>query len=166
MTTAPPIYDLTLLLSTAAEEGQRAKVLETVQSAIANAGGQIERNDEWGRRPMAYQIGHQAEADYHLLQFTAPPSLIEELSHTLTITDGVLRFRVIRVRPGTPPAPSSPPPVVAMAAAPAAPSSPAPPAAASEEPARTTPGTEADEATEEVSGPGEAPGTEDEPDAG
>jgi small subunit ribosomal protein S6 len=110
-----PIYDLTLLLSTDADEDQRKKVLADVEAAITAAGGSIERNDDWGRRPMAYEIRHQAEAEYHLLQFRAPGAMIEELSHTLRITDGVLRVRVIKVRPGTPPAPSSPPPVVAAA---------------------------------------------------
>jgi small subunit ribosomal protein S6 len=111
-----PLYDLMLLLSMTAEDEQRAKVLADVESAITSAGGSIERNDDWGRRPMVYEIRHQPEADYHLLQFKAPPTLIEDLSHTLRITDGVLRFRVIKVRPGTPPAPSAPPPVVAAAA--------------------------------------------------
>ena len=108
-----PLYDLMVLLSTSAEDEQRKKILADVESSISRAGGSIERNDEWGERPMAYEIRHQAEADYHLLQFKAPPTVIEDLSHTLRITDGVLRFRVIKVRPGTPPAPSTPPPVVA-----------------------------------------------------
>lgn len=116
MATEAPIYDLMLMLSTAAEDEQRAKILGDVESAITRAGGSVQRNDEWGQRPMAYEIRHQPEADYHLLQFKAPPTLIEELSHTLRITDGVLRLRVIKVRPGTPEAPSSPPPVVAAVA--------------------------------------------------
>jgi small subunit ribosomal protein S6 len=124
-----PIYDLVLLLSLDAEEGQRAKILSDVESAISAAGGSIERNDDWGRRPLAYEIRHQPDAEYHLLQFNAPPTLIDELSHTLRITDGVLRFRVIKVRPGTPPAPSSPPPVVvgsASSGGSGGPSAPAP----------------------------------------
>lgn len=110
-----PLYDLTLMLALGATDEQRAKVLADVEKAITTAGGSIERNDDWGRRPMAFQVRHQSEAEYHLLQFKAPPTLIEELSHTLRITDGVLRFRVIKVRPGTPDAPSSPPPVVVTA---------------------------------------------------
>ena len=55
-----------------------------------------------------------------VLQFEAPPTLIETLSHDLRITDGVVRFRVIKNLPGTPPAPDSAPPVVATAAPPAA----------------------------------------------
>lgn len=111
------LYDLVLMLAADAEESARSKILKDVESAITQAGGSVERNDDWGRRPMAYEIRHVPEAEYHLLQFRAPGSLIEELSHTLHITDGVVRFRVIKVRPGTPDAPSSIP-VVATAPTP------------------------------------------------
>jgi small subunit ribosomal protein S6 len=114
MAAEAPLYDLVLLLAPDAEESVRGKILSDVETAITGVGGSIERNDTWGRRPMAYEIRHQPEAEYHLLQFRAPGSLIEELSHTLRITDGVVRHRVIKVRPGTPEAPSSVP-VVATA---------------------------------------------------
>ena len=119
MAAQPPLYDLMLLLSAAAPEEQRSKILEDVESAITRANGSIERKDDWGQRPLAYRIDHQPDADYHLLQFKAPPTLIETLSHDLRITDGVVRFRVIKNLPGTPPAPDSAPPVVATAAPPA-----------------------------------------------
>jgi small subunit ribosomal protein S6 len=128
-----PIYDLVLLLSLDAEEGQRTKILSDVESAISSAGGSIERDDDWGRRPLAYEIRHQPDAEYHLLQFKAPPALIDELSHTLRITDGVLRFRVIKLRRGTPPAPSSPPPVVVGSATSGGSGGPSAPAAAPSE---------------------------------
>jgi len=118
MAAEPPLYDLMLLLSTAAPEEQRSKILTDVESAITGANGSIERKDDWGQRPLAYRIHHQPDADYHLLQFKAPPTLIETLSHDLRITDGVVRFRVIKNLPGTPPAPDSAPPVVASAATP------------------------------------------------
>lgn len=119
MATQSPLYDLVLLLSTTAEDEQRAKILSDVESKISAAQGSIERRDDWGQRPLAYRIKHQPDADYHLLQFTGPPTLIETLSHDLRITDGVVRFRVIKNLPGTPPAPESAPPVVATAAPPA-----------------------------------------------
>ena len=112
-----PLYDLVLLLSTGVPDDERARILTEVESAISSGGGFIERNDDWGTRPMTYRINHQRDAQYHLLQFTGPPSLLETLSHSLRIADGVLRFRIIKVLPGTPPAPESPPPVVAPVAA-------------------------------------------------
>jgi small subunit ribosomal protein S6 len=114
-----PIYDLMLLLSTGVEQERRAKILDDVQTAIDAGEGSIVHNSDWGTRPLAYRIDHQPEAEYHLFQFTGPPSLLESLGHTLGITDGVLRHRIIKVLPGTPPPPS--PERVAVPAAPPAP---------------------------------------------
>jgi small subunit ribosomal protein S6 len=105
MAQAPPIYDLVLLLSTAAPQERRAKILADVEAAISSAGGSIERNDDWGTRHLTYEIDHQTDAEYRLLQFKGPPPLLESLSHSLKIADGVVRFRIVKVRPGTPPAP-------------------------------------------------------------
>jgi len=120
------LYDLMLVLSLNAEDDRRAKVLTDIESQITSGGGAVERQDDWNRRPLTYEIKHQAEGEYHLFQFTGPTSLLETLSHNLRIDDAVLRFRIIKVLPGTPPAPDSAPPV--MAGAPAA-----PPAAAAAE---------------------------------
>jgi small subunit ribosomal protein S6 len=114
------IYDLILLLSTAAPEDERAKILSDVEAAIGGGGGSIERRDDWGTRRLTFRINHQADAEYHLLQFSGPPSLLESLSHSLRIDDRVLRFRIIKVLPGQPPPPDSAPPVLAAAAAPSA----------------------------------------------
>ncbi len=113
-----PLYDLMLVLSTAAEEDRHAKILADVEAQITAAGGTVERNDDWHTRTLAYEIDHQREGDYHLLQLTGPPSLLETLSHSLRIDDGVLRFRIIKVLPGTPAPPAAAPPVAAAAPAP------------------------------------------------
>jgi small subunit ribosomal protein S6 len=112
----PILYDLMLLLSASADEERRAKILADVEEMITSGGGQLERNDDWGMRSTAYEINHQGEADYHLLQFTAPATLLETVSYNLKIIDGVLRYRIIKVIPGTPP-PPEPRAVPAAAAA-------------------------------------------------
>jgi small subunit ribosomal protein S6 len=113
------LYDLMLLLSSATEDERRDKIVADVEAAIAGAGGRLERNDLWGLRTLAFEINHQKDAEYHLLQFEGPPSLLETLSHNLRITDGVLRFRIIKVLPGTP-APPEPRNVTPATVAPAA----------------------------------------------
>ena len=118
MPTEEPIYDLLLLLSTSAPEERRAKVMQEVETAISSSGGSMERNADWGTRGLAYQIAHQGDAEYHLIQFRGPSELLESLSHSLRIADDVLRFRIIKVIPGTPPASDSPPPVIAMSGTP------------------------------------------------
>jgi small subunit ribosomal protein S6 len=112
-----PLYDLVLVISTAVEDERRAKILSDVEAQISSGGGSIQRNDDWHSRPLAYEIRHQAEGEYHLIQLNGPPSLLDDLSHSLRIDDAVLRFRIIKVLPGTPPAPESPPPPVVSAPA-------------------------------------------------
>jgi len=51
---------------------------------------------------MAYEIDHHAEAEYRLYQFKGGNDLLERLRHSLKIMDGVLRFRIIRLKPGAP----------------------------------------------------------------
>jgi small subunit ribosomal protein S6 len=104
MTLPPPVYDLTLLLDSSADDAARAKIVADVETAI-RGGGELLRHDSWGDRALAYPINHQTSAEYHLFQMHATPALLADLNHTLHITDGVVRFRVIKLKPGTPEAP-------------------------------------------------------------
>jgi small subunit ribosomal protein S6 len=105
MAQLPPIYDLMVLLATSAEDERRARILADVEQTIADNGGTVELKQDWGVRRLAFEIDHTADADYHLLQFSGPPAVVETLSYNLKITDGVLRHRIIKVTPGTPPPP-------------------------------------------------------------
>jgi small subunit ribosomal protein S6 len=105
MTLPAPTYDLVLLLDTQAEDDVRAKILTDVRSAI-EAQGELLRNDDWGERALSYPIEKKPNAEYHLLQFhTGTTELLDGLDRTLRITDGVLRFRIIKLAPGVPDAP-------------------------------------------------------------
>jgi small subunit ribosomal protein S6 len=116
-----PVYDLVLLLDTTIEQERRDTILANVEDAI-DRGGEIVGRHDWGNRPTVYEVRKHGEADYHLIQFRGPPALLEQLDHNLKITDGILRFRIIKLRPGTAPPPDLRP--AAMAAAAVAPAAP------------------------------------------
>ena len=103
------LYDLMLMLDPNAPEGRDEQVLGDVRSMIESSGTLVGEHD-WGMRKMAYEIKHRPDAHYTLFQFEGENDLLERLGHTLKITDGVLRFRIIRLRPGTPPPPTPRPP--------------------------------------------------------
>lgn len=105
MAAAKPTYDLMLLLDTAAADEQRAKVLADAERLITSNGGTVTSKHEWGTRALAFEIRHKTDAEYHLLQFEGPKAVLDALNRTLHITDGVTRYRIIKLRPGTPPAP-------------------------------------------------------------
>ncbi|MGH2945851.1 MAG: 30S ribosomal protein S6 [Solirubrobacteraceae bacterium] len=114
MATEAPLYDLVLLLDNTIEQERRDTILANVEDAIDGAGEIVGRHD-WGVRSTVYEVRKQGEADYHLLQFRGPAALLEQLDHNLKITDGILRFRIIKLRPGTPPPPDMRPVAVAAA---------------------------------------------------
>jgi small subunit ribosomal protein S6 len=107
MTLPAPTYDLVILLDPQAEESTRAKIIADARAAIESE-GEFLRHDEWGNRAMTYPIDHKTQAEYHLLQFHATPELLSTLNRTLRIVDEVIRFRIIKLAPGTPDAPEIP----------------------------------------------------------
>jgi small subunit ribosomal protein S6 len=105
MTLPAPTYDLVLLLDPQVEPDARAKIVADSRGAV-EAQGELLRHDEWGERALTYPIEKKTSAEYHLLQFHAgSPELLSGLDRTLRITDGVLRFRIVKLAPGVPDAP-------------------------------------------------------------
>ncbi len=100
-----PVYDLVLLLDPSVEDERREKIIHDAADLIATNGGEIIERHDWGVRGTAYEIRKRADQDYHLVQFHATNDALAALNHTLKITDGVSRYRVIKLRPGTPPPP-------------------------------------------------------------
>ncbi len=105
MTLPAPTYDLVLMLETEADADVRAKILADASEAIASQ-GELLRHDVWGDRALTYPIEHKTTAEYHLLQFHAStPELLRGLDRSLRIADAVVRFRIVKLKPGTPAAP-------------------------------------------------------------
>jgi small subunit ribosomal protein S6 len=115
----PALYDLMLLLDSAAEPDRRSAIVRQAEDMIST-GGEIVGKHEWGIRPLAYEIEHRTDAEYHLIQFHGTASVLESLQHTLHITDDVVRFRIIKLEPGTPPPPDMTPVPAAAIEAPVA----------------------------------------------
>jgi small subunit ribosomal protein S6 len=105
LSAAPPTYDLTLLLDLSATDEERAKALADVRAQFEAGAAEIVTDQSWGDRALAYPIDHKEQAQYHLFQFHAPGPLVASLDRNLRIADGVLRHRIIKLAPGTPPAP-------------------------------------------------------------
>lgn len=99
-----PLYDLVLLLDPKVEDERREAILTHAEDIIDKSGEIVSRHD-WGVRTTAYEVRKSTDADYHLLQFHGGNDVLEALNHSLKITDGVLRFRIVKLRRGTPPPP-------------------------------------------------------------
>jgi small subunit ribosomal protein S6 len=118
MAQPPVLYDLVVLLDAEATDAQRTKVLSDCEKIIGKA-GEIVSDQDWGLRGLAYEIRHKSTAQYHLLQFHAQREALEQLDRLLHIADGVVRYRIIKLKPGTPPPPAAQPEAEPLEAVPA-----------------------------------------------
>jgi small subunit ribosomal protein S6 len=95
------VYDLMLLIDPNAPEERRTAAVSEAESLLSS-GGEIVAQQDWGQRRMAYEIDHRPEAEYRLYQFNGDKDLLERLNQRLRINDAVLRFRIIKSKPGAP----------------------------------------------------------------
>jgi small subunit ribosomal protein S6 len=111
-------YEVMIILDPSLEEGAIRDQVDRSTELIRNGGGTPGRVDRWGRRRLAYEIRHQREGYYVVVEAMADPAAMAALDRALRLSDEVLRHKVIRLpdriagqapRPAPPaPEPSTP----------------------------------------------------------
>jgi small subunit ribosomal protein S6 len=95
-------YEILLLLDPDLEEARQSDIVARTRELVEKSGGSWDLHDVWGRRKLAYEIGHKGEGSYHLLQFTCDAPTLDEVSRVLRIDDGVMRHLATRRIEGSP----------------------------------------------------------------
>jgi small subunit ribosomal protein S6 len=98
---APREYELVLMLDPQLDAPARDALAQQARGQI-EAAGNLQQENTWGLRKMAYEINRRTEADYRWFRFEAANDLLDTLDHELKIADGVLRVRIFKVDANTP----------------------------------------------------------------
>ena len=94
-------YELVYVVSPDATEDQVADLHTQVDAIVQRMGGQLEKTENWGRRKLAYEIGHHKEGFYVLEVITGSGELMKEIDRRLKVTEGLLRHLIVRVDEST-----------------------------------------------------------------
>ena len=78
-----------------AETDVRTQVAD-METMLRNNGAEVGESDFWGKRRFAYEIDHETEGYYTVVEFQGEPSAVQELERTLSLSDQVLRHKVMR----------------------------------------------------------------------
>jgi small subunit ribosomal protein S6 len=97
-------YELMLLLRPDLEDDKLQSAVEKVTRAIVNDGGSLSKVSPWGKRRLAYEIGHFREASYFLIHFDIEPAAVREIERGMLLSEEILRHlvTVIEDRPTMP----------------------------------------------------------------
>ena len=93
-------YELIYVLKPDAPETEVADMHKQVADIVERLGGTIDKSENaapWGRRKLAYEIGHHKEGFYVLEQITGSGELMKEIDRRLKVTEGLLRHLIVRV---------------------------------------------------------------------
>ena len=90
-------YELVYILPPDTTEQQVAELHAQVEQVVTRMNGNIEKNENWGRRRLAYEIGHNKEGVYVLDVINGSGELMKELDRRLRVMDLVIRHMVVRV---------------------------------------------------------------------
>ena len=71
--------------------------LDKVKKIIEQAGGKITKEENDGKKRLAYSISGQDFAVYYYMVLSLPADAPSKISSTLNITDEVLRYLLVRV---------------------------------------------------------------------
>ena len=88
-------YELMLLLRPDLEDDKLQAAVEKVTRAIVNAGGSLSKVSPWGKRRLAYEIGHFRDASYFLIHFDIEPAQVRGIERGMLISEEILRHLVI-----------------------------------------------------------------------
>lgn len=89
------VYELALVISSKLDNNKIKEVTAKVGSLIKEEKGKVSKEDSWEKRALAYPIGKEKEASYVFLNFETP-ALSKKFQGKVKLTEGVLRFLLIR----------------------------------------------------------------------
>ena len=87
-------YEIVFLVHPDQSE-QVPAMVEKYQGMVTEAGGQVHRSEDWGRRQLAHPINKIHKAHYALLNVECPFDVITEIKSAFKFNDAVLRNLIL-----------------------------------------------------------------------
>jgi small subunit ribosomal protein S6 len=88
-------YEILFIIRPLEEEATNA-IIDKFSKLIAANGGQIEKEDRWGKKRLAYEIKKESEGYYVLFYTNCEPNCINECDRVMKITDEILKHMIVR----------------------------------------------------------------------
>ncbi len=82
---------MTIAKITLGEDGARA-LSNAIKDLISSNKGKTLNSDFWGKRKLAYEIKHDTEAFYEVIEFEIGPGFVDNLKAKLNLQEGLVRY--------------------------------------------------------------------------
>ena len=90
-------YETVFITTPVLSDSQVKEAVDKFKAVITDNGGNIEHEEAWGLRKLAYPIQKKTTGFYHLLQFDGEGTLIDKLETAYRRDEKVIRFLTFRL---------------------------------------------------------------------
>ena len=87
-------YEITLIVHPD-QSSQVTTMLEKYKEIITNGGGNVHREEDWGRKHLAYPINKIYKAHYMMMNIECDQETLEKLNYNFRFNDAILRNLII-----------------------------------------------------------------------
>jgi len=90
-------YELVYIVRPEASDQEVADLHTQIEQIVQRFNGTFDKTENWGRRKLAYEIGHAREGTYVVETITGTGELMKEIDRRLRVTDTIIRHLTVRV---------------------------------------------------------------------
>ncbi len=93
------LYESLCILRPVQTETENERVIEKMKEVLSQAGANILKLDNSGKKKLAYDIQHERKGTYITVQFEGPPTVVFELERFQRMEDQVMKFMTVKLNP-------------------------------------------------------------------
>ncbi|MCD4736973.1 MAG: 30S ribosomal protein S6, partial [Bacteroidales bacterium] len=90
-------YETVFIMTPVLSEDQMKETVKKFEDFLKQKGSKIVFSDNWGMRKLAYPIHKKTTGFYHLLEFKADSSVIQELEILYRRDERIIRFLTVKL---------------------------------------------------------------------
>lgn len=93
----PREYEVVYVLRPDISKEASERLAARVEEIVTREGGKLTLVENWGRRPLAYEIEHQKRGSYVYINYLGDGALVAELERNFRLIDEVMRFQTVKL---------------------------------------------------------------------
>ncbi|HVE95432.1 MAG TPA: 30S ribosomal protein S6 [Pseudonocardiaceae bacterium] len=93
-------YEMMVILDPQLDERTVAPSLEQFLGVVRTQGGSVDKVEIWGKRRLSFEINKRTEGIYAVVDISCTPDTVAELDRQLSLSETILRTKVLRREAG------------------------------------------------------------------
>lgn len=90
-------YETVFIATPVLSEPQVKEAVKKFRDIIADNGGELIHEEDWGMKKMAYPIQKKTTGFYHLFEFRSAPAFIDKLETEFRRDEKIIRFMTVKL---------------------------------------------------------------------